>query len=139
MNMKDSANLQALLVNQASLDGINSFVAEGTTFKGEFTAEEGANAGLKIDGAVNGSIVVNNGGIIHVGPTGRVTGDKIEADYVYVEGSVEAKIVARKGLELTATSLVRGSIEYAGAMNMHSLAKVRAQVSYIGEEDSAHT
>lgn len=136
MNMTDSATLQALLVNQASLDGINSFVAEGTIFKGDFTAEEGANAGLKIDGTVNGSIQVKSGGIVHVGPTGRVVGERIEADYVYVEGNVEAKIVARKGLELTASSWVKGSIEYAGAMNMHSLAKVRAHVSYIGDDDA---
>jgi cytoskeletal protein CcmA (bactofilin family) len=57
----------------------------------------------------------------------------VEADYVYVEGEVVGGILARKGVELSPSSTVKGSITYHGAMNMHSLAKVKGSVQYAGD------
>lgn len=121
------------LVDVKLLESITSFVAEHTRVRGDLEALNDENLGLKIDGVVAGSIRIPAGGTVHIGPTGRVEGEMIEADYVYVEGTVIGGITARKGVELSSSSTVKGSIQYAGAMNMHNLAKVVGTVEFMGE------
>lgn len=123
------------LVTHNLLDSITAFVAEGTVFRGDFSAQPGFKVGIKIDGVVEGSISIPEGGVIHIGPTGRVVGPLIEADHIYVEGNVEGKTVGRVGVEFSASSWVKGTVEYKGALNIHNLAKVRASVSYAGADE----
>lgn len=119
------------LVDLKLLESITSFVAENTRVRGDLEALNDENLGLKIDGVVAGSIRIPTGGTVHIGPTGRVEGEMIEADYVYVEGTVIGGIIARKGVELSPSSTVKGSIQYMGAMNMHNLAKVIGTVEFM--------
>lgn len=121
------------LVALRQLEAITSFVAENTLVRGDLEATDGEDLGIKIDGIVKGSIKIPKGGTVHIGPTGRVEGEMIEADYIYVEGQVDGTIVSRKGVELSPSCSVKGAVQYHGAMNMHSLAKVRGSVEYQGE------
>lgn len=123
------------LVAAADLARVSAFIAEHTLVNGDFEAEKDADVGLKVDGTVRGCIRVATGGVIHIGPTGRVEGTTVEADYVFVEGHVLGKIIGRKGVELAASCFVKGEIEYAGSLNMHSLAKVRGGINYSGPDD----
>lgn len=121
------------LVEFKLLESISSFVAENTRVRGDLDALNDEDLGLKVDGVVEGSIKITKGGIVHIGPTGRVEGEVIEADYVFVEGLVVGGIIARKGVELSPSSTVKGSIQYHGAMNMHNLAKVKGTVQFMGD------
>lgn len=126
--------LESQLVTTQRLERVSTFIAEHTTFKGDFTADEDVDLGIKIDGKLEGSVIVPTGGVVHIGPTGHVTGTTIEADYVFVEGTVDGKIISRKGVEFTGSSSVKGAVDYFGSCNMHNLAKVRGTVSYVGAE-----
>lgn len=130
MNMNTQTTF---LVTLHMLEKVSSFVAEHTRVRGDLEALDGEDLGIKVDGIIEGSIKVPQGGTVHIGPTGKVMGELIEADYVYVEGEVVGGIVARKGVELSPSSTVKGSVKYSGAMNMHSLAKVKGTVEYIGD------
>lgn len=121
------------LVTLKHLESITSFVDENTRIKGDLEAMNGEDLGIKIDGTLLGSIKVPKGGTVHIGPTGHVEGETIEADYVYVEGRVDGTIIARRGVELSPSCTVKGAVKYHGAMNMHSLAKVKGTVEYMGE------
>lgn len=131
-----TSKINPLLVTLKNLEAISSFVAEKTLVRGDLEAMDGEDLGIKIDGTVNGSITIQAGGTVHIGPTGHVQGERIEADYIYVEGKVDGTIVARRGVELSPSCSVKGSVQYHGAMNMHSLAKVRGTVEYVGPEQA---
>ncbi|MFC0595448.1 polymer-forming cytoskeletal protein [Thermus composti] len=62
---------------------------------------------VRIDGVVRGSVYVE--GELEVGPTGRVEGERIEAQAVQVHGEVKADLVAGK-VALSKTARVTGSI-----------------------------
>ena len=131
-----TSKINPLLVTLKNLEAISSFVAEKTLVRGDLEAMDGEDLGIKIDGTVNGSITIQAGGTVHIGPTGHVQGERIEADYIYVEGKVDGTFVARRGVELSPSCSVKGSVQYHGAMNMHSLAKVRGTVEYVGPEQA---
>lgn len=118
------------LVTAAQLESVTAFLPERSTFKGDLTADEGCDQGIKIDCIVEGSIIIPTGGVIHIGPNGKVKGALISADYIYIEGSVESNILARKGVELTGTSMVKGRVDYHGSLNVHNTAKVHAAIHY---------
>lgn len=127
------SNTTTHLVEFKLLESISSFVAENTRVRGDLEALNDEDLGIKVDGVVEGSIKIPKGGTVHIGPTGCVEGEVIEADYVFVEGLVVGGIVARKGVELSPSSTVKGSIQYHGAMNMHNLAKVKGTVQFMGD------
>jgi len=89
--------------NNKKLEAINSFVGEGTSFKGEIISH----GSLHIMGEVAGSI--NLKGDVFVGAKGRVIGDIIGAR-VAISGIVEGNIFASKGCELLKTGKVKGEI-----------------------------
>jgi cytoskeletal protein CcmA (bactofilin family) len=123
------------LVTDTQLAQISAFIADKTIFTGDVrTAPDAKDVGLKVDGTVEGNINISEGGVIHIGPGGLVKGSSIEADYVYIEGRVEGKIIARRAIELTGSSSVKGEIQYLGDINLHNLAKVRANVTYTGRD-----
>lgn len=126
---------KTMLVTPEQLSAVTAFIAEKTTVKGDFEADTDSDVGLKVDGTVQGSIrVPNKGGLVHVGPTGHVKGAEIVADYVFVEGQVDGKIVARKGIELADSAFVRGEIQYGSGLFTHGLAKVKGSVNYSGPD-----
>lgn len=134
MNGTNSSIADSQLVTQQRLESVTTFIAERTRFKGDFEAEPSEELGIKIDGRVEGSIMIPKGGVVHIGPTGHVQGAAIEADYVFIEGTCDSKIVGRQGVEVTGSANVRGAIEYHGSYNQHNLAKVRASIAYMGPD-----
>jgi len=89
--------------NNKKLEAINSFVGEGTSFKGEISSS----GSLHVMGEVTGSINVN--GDVFIGAKGRLTGD-ITGGRVVVSGIVDGNIFSRKGCELLKTGKVNGEI-----------------------------
>lgn len=132
----DKAILSSQLVTVARLETVGTLLAEHTKFKGDFDAEPNQDLGIKIDGALEGSVNIPNGGVVHIGPTGRVTGESIVADYVFIEGYCDSKVTGRLGVEVTGSATVRGQIEYMGSYNQHNHAKVRASIAYTGPEEA---
>lgn len=120
------------------LSRINAYIAEGSTFHGRIAGRSEDAQGMRVDGTVAGSIHIEHGGVVHVGPTGKVEGGQeahaIEADYVYLEGRVDGNVRARR-IELAPTATVKGSIQYSEGLQLHYLAKVRGAVSFIGGDN----
>ena len=83
---------------------------------------------LRIDGTLKGEVVIETGGLVHVTTFGSAESTRIEADYVFVDGSVRGSILARKGLEISASGDVSGSITYEGEMAVHAGARVAGQI-----------
>lgn len=133
------------IVTTSHLDNITAFIAERTTMRGDFRADdEAGDVGLKVDGKVEGTITIPKGGVVHIGPTGVVNGKAgdasapaIEADLIYVEGTVEGHIVARVGLELAPTATIKGKVTYHEGLAVHHLAKLRASVTFAGGDQDA--
>ncbi len=78
--------------------------------KGDMAASE--DLGIRLDGEYNGKIELGKAGSIHIAGGATVTTDLLIADYIFVEGTVNGKLHARKGIELSPTAKVKGSIQY---------------------------
>ena len=63
--------------------------------------------GVRIEGTLEGEIAVR--GMVIIGETGRVTGERFKADTVIVAGGVHAPNVSKK-LEIRATGRVYGDV-----------------------------
>lgn len=136
MTAKSNPNISQL-VGLELLESITTFIAERTTMKGDLTADADApRIGIKVDGTFEGSIVIPSGGVVHIGPMGRVTGERIEADMIFIEGYADSLILARKGLEVTNSGSIKGEVQYHEMINLHNLAKIRASVNFKGSEDN---
>lgn len=133
--LQPETQTQPQLVSVAILESVTAFLPELSTFKGDMQADQNKDLGIRIDGRLEGSVIIPTGGVVHIGPNGSVKGASIEADYIFIEGSVESKIVSRKGVEITGTAVVKGQVEYQGSLNMHNMAKVRASIQYAGPDD----
>ena len=136
MSQTDKTNhSHARLVPAERLNAISSLLAEGANFEGSFQSSK--DLGIKIDGKLTGNIVFEQGGAIHIGPTGVVENTSIEADYVFIEGKVKGTIVARKSLEITGSATVIGDAMYDALVDVHPRARIRGKLEYRGDVDSA--
>lgn len=126
------------IVTDEHLSGINAYVAEKSVYRGSFVSDaDKPHIGMRVDGTVHGSIKMPVGGVVHIGPSGKVLGTDgvaIEADIIFVESNVNGHVVGRKGVELAGSAVVRGDIKYFQGLAMHNLAKVRGSISYAGDE-----
>jgi len=125
----------ARLVPAERLNAISSLLGEGAVFEGSFQSSK--DLGIKIDGKLSGNIVFEQGGAIHIGPTGVVENTSIEADYVFIEGKVKGTIVARKSLEITGSATVIGDAIYDALVDVHPRARIRGKLEYRGDVDAA--
>lgn len=121
------------LVPLDRLTSISSLVAEGAVFTGHFHAA--LDLGIKIDGTLEGNIMFDKGGTIHIGATGVVENTRLEADYVYIEGKVKGAVIARKALEITGSGTLLGDAGYDEVVDIHPRARVRGKLEYRGEMD----
>lgn len=116
------------------LSSIKSFGAADAVFEGDFKSES-ADAGFRLEGTLTGSIKFPCGGTVHVGPTAQILEGCIEADYVFIEGSVQGSIHARKAVEISTNATVVGAIKYDSELDIHKNAKIRGAVEFTGEMD----
>jgi cytoskeletal protein CcmA (bactofilin family) len=128
-------NSTARLVPADRLKAISSLIGEGAVFDGGFHSSK--DLGIKIDGKLIGNIVFEQGGAVHIGPTGVVENTSIEADYVFIEGKVKGSIVARKSLEITGSATVIGDAAYDALVDIHPRARIRGKLEYRGDVDAA--
>ena len=136
MSQNDKSNHSiARLVPAERLNAISSLLGEGAVFEGSFQSSK--DLGIKIDGKLSGNIVFEQGGAIHIGPTGVVENTSIEADYVFIEGKVKGTIVARKSLEITGSATVIGDAMYDALVDVHPRARIRGKLEYRGDVDAA--
>ena len=136
MSQNDKSNHSiARLVPAERLNAISSLLGEGAVFEGSFQSSK--DLGIKIDGKLSGNIVFEQGGAIHIGPTGVVENTSIEADYVFIEGKVKGTIVARKSLEITGSATVIGDAIYDALVDVHPRARIRGKLEYRGDVDAA--
>jgi cytoskeletal protein CcmA (bactofilin family) len=128
-------NTIARLVPADRLKAISSLIGEGAVFDGGFHSSK--DLGIKVDGKLLGNIVFEQGGAVHIGPTGVVENTSIEADYVFIEGKVKGSIVARKSLEITGSATVIGDASYDALVDIHPRARIRGKLEYRGDVDAA--
>jgi cytoskeletal protein CcmA (bactofilin family) len=128
------ANTTARLVPAERLKAISSLIGEGAVFDGGFQSSK--DLGIKVDGKLIGNIVFEQGGAVHIGPTGVVENTSIEADYVFIEGKVKGSIVARKSLEITGSATVIGDASYDALVDVHPRARIRGKLEYRGDVDA---
>lgn len=119
------------LVPVERLSAINSLIAEGSVFDGNFHTTR--DQGIKVDGRLNGNITFESGGTLHVGATGIIENTRLEADYVFIEGKVVGTVIARKALEITGSATLLGDASYDELIDMHPRARVRRKIEYRGE------
>jgi cytoskeletal protein CcmA (bactofilin family) len=124
------------LVPADRLKAISSLIGEGAVFDGGFQSSK--DLGIKVDGKLIGNIVFEQGGAVHIGPTGVVENTSIEADYVFIEGKVKGSIVARKSLEITGSATVIGDASYDALVDIHPRARIRGKLEYRGDVDAAN-
>jgi cytoskeletal protein CcmA (bactofilin family) len=135
MNTTDtSISNSARLVPVERLKAISSLIGEGAVFDGGFQSSK--DLGIKVDGKLIGNIVFEQGGAVHIGPTGVVENTSIEADYVFIEGKVKGSIVARKSLEITGSATVIGDASYDALVDIHPRARIRGKLEYRGDVDA---
>lgn len=101
-------------------------------FVGDLQADANQDLDLRVDGKLDGSVVMPMGGIIYVDAGGSIAGERIEADYIVVKGDVSGTIISRKALEIAAGSVIKGSIEYHGTLEMQRTSRVNASIHYAG-------
>lgn len=119
------------LVPVERLSAINSLIAEGAVFDGNFHTTR--DQGIKVDGHLKGNITFESGGTLHVGATGIIENTRLEADYVFIEGKVVGTVIARKALEITGSATLLGDASYDELIDMHPRARVRGKIEYRGE------
>jgi cytoskeletal protein CcmA (bactofilin family) len=124
------------LVPVERLKAISSLIGEGAVFDGGFHSSK--DLGIKVDGKLLGNIVFEQGGAVHIGPTGVVENTSIEADYVFIEGKVKGSIVARKSLEITGSATVIGDAAYDALVDIHPRARIRGKLEYRGDVDAVN-
>lgn len=96
------------------------------SMKGDMFAT--ADVSISLDGQYEGKIELE-AGTIHIAAGSKVTTELCIADYIYVEGLVKGKLHARKGIEFGPKSMVSGDIQYDGDIDIHSGARISAQLS----------
>lgn len=96
------------------------------SMKGDMVAAE--EVSISLDGKYEGKIELAVG-TIHIAAGSKVTTELCIADYIYVEGSVKGRLHARKGIEFGPKSTASGVIQYDGDINIHTGARIAAQLS----------
>lgn len=92
---------------QASTDRVTSVLGTGISWSGNISGS----GGVRIEGAFEGNISLR--GLLVIGESGRVTGERIKANVIIVAGAVRADIIAEK-VEIRATGRVWGNVVTAG-------------------------
>lgn len=86
-----------------TVERVTTVLGPGINWKGDLRGK----GGVRIEGTLEGEIAVR--GMVIIGETGRVTGERFKADTVIVAGGVHAPIVSKK-LEIRATGRVYGDV-----------------------------
>jgi cytoskeletal protein CcmA (bactofilin family) len=109
------------------LQSQSTVLPKSATMKGDMAASE--DLSIRLDGEYTGKIELGKAGSIHIADGATITTELIIADYIFVEGSVSGKLHARKGIELSPTAKVKGSIQYDVDLDMYPGARISGQIN----------
>ena len=130
--MSNGNTLNARIISVEALQAITSKIGKDVTFEGNFASDD-PNACLNLEGQFQGAIRFEKGGLIHVGASAVVTQGQVVADHIFIEGSFEGSVYARKSLEISGTAVVSGSVRYDDKLDLHAGARIKATMEYTGD------
>lgn len=108
-----------------------SLIAKGCRFKGDLILQ----GGIKIDGEVEGSVIVNGpNALIYVSETGRVIGE-LHAANVVIDGQVKGQV--RADQRATVYGKMEGDLFYGDRLVVEESADINGRVSRISSINSS--
>ena len=108
-----------------------SLIAKGCRFKGELTLQ----GGVKIDGEVEGSVIVTGpNALVYVSESGRVIGE-IHAANVVIDGQVKGQV--RADHRATVYGKLEGDLYYGDKLVVEESADINGRVSRMSNLKSA--
>jgi len=125
-------------IDTALIAQIESFGKDCVQLVGDLNSTS-PTASFRIEGRFEGNIRFPAGGVVHIANGAVFTNGTIEADYVYVEGSVHGDIRARKCVEVVPTADVIGTIFYDADLDLHKNVRIRGGLNFLGFEQGAET
>lgn len=129
---KEISALKMRLIPTAKIEDATTVVPKGATMVGDLEAS--ADLNIRIDGEYNGKIDMQAGGSVHISASAVVASESIVADFIFIEGVIEGNVHARKGLEISSTAKIKGSLRYEKDIDIHPGARVSGQL--IGPGDT---
>lgn len=111
---------------------IETLIGENTHIKGDVHFS----GGLRIDGAVTGNIIADEGeaAMVTLSEKGRVQGE-IHVAHQLINGRVNGHIYASEHVELAAKAHIHGNVFYR-LLEMAMGAEVNGQLVHVSDEDS---
>jgi cytoskeletal protein CcmA (bactofilin family) len=105
---------------------IRSLIGEGTVIQGELRFD----AGLRIDGEVQGDVVATDpSSLLVISENARVTG-KVMAGHVIINGQVHGPVVSTALLELQPKARIVGDVHYE-TLEMHQGATIDGELKHV--------
>jgi cytoskeletal protein CcmA (bactofilin family) len=105
---------------------IRSLIGEGTVIQGELRFD----AGLRIDGEVQGDVVATGpSSLLVISENARVSG-KVMAGHVIINGQVHGPVVSTALLELQPKARIVGDVHYE-TLEMHQGATIDGELKHV--------
>lgn len=123
------------MFNKKKQPPIRSLIAKGTQIDGDLKFSDG----LRIDGAVNGTISARAdlASILVISETATLTGE-VRADHIIINGTVIGPVYAAVMLELQPKARIDGDVHYK-ALEMHHGATIAGQLRPIVDNEGKPT
>ena len=110
---------------------IRSLIGEGTVIQGELRFD----AGLRIDGEVQGDVVATDpSSLLVISENARVQG-KVMAGHVIINGQVHGPVVSTALLELQPKARIVGDVHYE-TLEMHQGATIDGELKHVTAAES---
>ena len=108
---------------------IRTLIGEGTVIQGELRFD----AGLRIDGEVQGDVVATDpSSLLVISENARVNG-KVMAAHVIINGQVHGPVLSTTLLELQPKARIVGDVHYE-TLEMHQGATIDGELKHVGSD-----
>lgn len=114
------------MIDEATFKAATTVVPKGAKLEGAMSAS--SDLALRIEGEFKGKLILATGGAIHIGLGSVVDCEAMEADIIYVQGTIKGSVHARKSLELGPSSRIKGNVRYDDRLDVHSGARVSGSI-----------
>lgn len=115
------------LIDRVQLAVQTTVLPKAAKMKGDMATSE--DLSIRLDGEYEGTIKMDKSGTVHIAEGAVVTTGLIVADFIFVEGTVKGDLHARKGIELSPTAKVKGSVVYELQLDIHPGARVSGKLT----------
>jgi len=115
-----------MLLGRKKQPPIRSLIGEGTVIQGELRFD----AGLRIDGEVQGDVVATDpSSLLVISENARVNG-KVMAGHVIINGQVHGPVLSTALLELQPKARIVGDVHYE-TLEMHQGATIDGELKHV--------